>query len=296
MTLQSISVGIDSSKAAQSALAWATGLADTVDASLRVMHAWQSPSVCIYPAAPTAQEAERHARNVVQTALAGTDSARQIEPLLLRGAAGPALVQGARDSDVLVVGREDEDLVAYKPQFGELIGGSAARYCARHGRVAVAAINPGASWVDAPHVVVGIDGSPASLEALRWATDYLPTDATIHAVRAVGLEDAQRNAPLDYELLDPLLAEHRHELEQLVAANVGAGFAEAGRVAQAHVVLGYAQDGLLDPGFRYDMIVVGEHGNAAEDGAPLGSVSDHTLRNSVVPIVIVHATESDAER
>jgi nucleotide-binding universal stress UspA family protein len=288
MALQTIAVGIDGSAPATTALAWGAGLAGSTDASLQVLHVWQTPFICTHPwSAPSTEEATQHARSVVRSTISAAGVTGHVESVVLRGAFGPSLTAASATADLLVVGRTGQGLVEHKPEFGEVMAGSTARYCANHAASPVAAINEGALWVDAPEVVIGIDGSPASLEALRWATQELPANTSLHAVHAVSIPDLGLGAPIDSELLDPVVATHHNELRRLVDANVASSFAASGRSVRTHVVLGYAQDALTEPGFVCDLIVVGEHGETAAAAGVLGSVADHTLRYATVPIIIV---------
>ena len=288
MALRTIAVGIDGSAPATTALAWAAGLAGSTEGSLQVLHVWQTPFICTHPwSAPSAEEATQHARSVIRSTISAAGVTGHVESIVLRGAFGPSLTAASANADLLVVGRTGEGLVEHKPEFGEVMAGSTARYCANHAASPVAAINEEARWVDAPQVVIGIDGSPASLEALRWATQELPADASIHAVHAVSMPDPELGTPIDAELLDPVVATHHIELRRLVNATVAPSFVASGRSVHTHVVLGYAQDALTEPGFKCDLIVVGEHGETAAAAGVLGSVADHTLRYAAVPIIIV---------
>ncbi len=97
------------------------------------------------------------------------------------------------------------------------------------------------------------------------------------------------DADLEAELLDPVVDRHRDELRRLVNDNLPETFVTSGRKVQTHVVLGYAQDALTDPGFPCDLIVVGEHGNNVEAPGVLGSIANHTLRYATVPLIVVPA-------
>ena len=154
--------------------------------------------------------------------------------------------------------------------------------------MAAAAIPDTARWIDSPLVVVGVDGSTASLAALRWASRRLPATATIHAIRAVEQSNNSEVVPIDYESLDPIVDAFHRELDRWVSEAVDARFAESGRTVTTHIIYGYARDALLSPGFHPDMIVVGEHGDTSPEHV-LGSVSNHTLRNTSVPVVVIPA-------
>jgi nucleotide-binding universal stress UspA family protein len=134
-----------------------------------------------------------------------------------------------------------------------------------------------------PTVVVGVDGSAASLAAIRWAAGYAQTTgAAVRAVLAwrvpalVG-RPAQL-ASVDYE------AAGRRTLEDAVMT----GLPERCQVdVEEEVVRGPAPDVLLDAARTADLLVLGgsRHGELA--GAVLGSVSLTCVTNAHCPVVVV---------
>ncbi|MEZ5166090.1 MAG: universal stress protein [Acidimicrobiales bacterium] len=101
------------------------------------------------------------------------------EPVVRQGDAGPVLVAEAADADLLVVGTRGRG-----PVRANMIG-SVARHCADHTTVPLVIV-PGADGASPSgptgSVVVGVDGSTHSTDALRWAVQHCPDDATIRAV------------------------------------------------------------------------------------------------------------------
>lgn len=288
MALHEIAVGIDGSTTATDAFAWAAGLAQRSEAMVRAIHVLEPPFVCTYPwSTPSTEQAMARARVTIRETLEATGGACHVESAIVRGAPGPALVRESTGADLLVVGCTGGALVNYTPEFGEVMGGSTARYAAHHAAIPMVAVRPDAEWVDAPDVVVGIDGSPTSLTALRWALEELPSEATIHAVQAVTIDCEEGSVPSDYELLDHDVDGYRSELRRLVEGVVDQAGAGGERSVSTHVVVGSAEDALTNPDFACDLIVVGEHGETAADDRPLGSVSEHTLRHAPVPLIIV---------
>jgi nucleotide-binding universal stress UspA family protein len=131
-------------------------------------------------------------------------------------------------------------------------------------------------------VVVGVDGSPDSMAAVRWANDYaamtgarlrlvstwvLPT--TYSALRAYdqgNSPDAEARAVLDKACAELTIPEERVDT---VCREGGAGpvlVAEGG------------------PGA---ILVVGSRGHSALGSLVLGSVSDHCVHHATCPVVIV---------
>ncbi len=289
MLQHGICVGIDGSPPSVGALNWAMRLATATGARVRAVHVWQTPFVCLYPwVTPSTDEAVHRAWSVVRSTMRSVGDPAHVETIVARGMAGRELINEAQDCDLIVVGCTGEELGARRAASGEILIGSTARYVVTHAPIPAVAIPDAAHWVDSPQVVVGVDGSTASLAALRWASRRLPASATIHAVRAVEQSDHSEVVPIDYESLDPIVDEFHRELDRWVDEAVDGRFGESGRTVTTHIVYGYAQDALLSPGFHPDMIVVGEHGDTSPEHV-LGSVSDHTLRNTSVPVVVVPA-------
>lgn len=288
MTIRDIAVGIDGSGTADDTLGWAIGLASAANATVHAVHAWAVPYGCTYPGlTPSSDALQRRASTIVQETVARVAPDEHIESVVVEGVAGHALITHAQAADLLAIGRTGANLVIYSPHFGLTAVGGTARYCANHATSVIAAVPPGSSWVDAPNVVVGVDGSPTSLAALRWATRELPQDATIHAVSAVRMPTAEFGVPVDAEMLDPIVELYRQELARQVRENTEPAFISADRAVQLHTIVGHAEDALIDPGFPCDLIVIGEHGQTAAASGVLGSIADHTMRSAPVPLIIV---------
>jgi nucleotide-binding universal stress UspA family protein len=143
----------------------------------------------------------------------------------------------------------------------------------------------------ASKIVVGVDGSAGSLEALRWAARQAQlTGASLHVVTAwafpkhgtpfgivfdlASIADPTTRAS---EALDRAIIETLGNHEQIeVRAEVISG-------DEAPVLLEAAQDA--------DMLVVGNRGRGAIAGMLLGSVSEQCVRHSPCPVVVVRDHE-----
>ncbi|MFC6238057.1 universal stress protein [Longivirga aurantiaca] len=130
------------------------------------------------------------------------------------------------------------------------------------------------------HVIVGVDASPASKAALRWAAD--------HAVaRGLSLEAvAVWEIPATFgwvgeEDLDPTEAARRG-LESVVAEVVGTTPEVEITVARGHAALV-----LVEASERADLLVVGSRGMGGFAGLLLGSVSQHCVQHAHCPVVVV---------
>ncbi|MGJ5749008.1 nucleotide-binding universal stress UspA family protein [Streptomyces puniciscabiei] len=137
-----------------------------------------------------------------------------------------------------------------------------------------------------PRVVVGVDGSPSSYEALRWA------------VRYAGLLGAAVDAVAVWELpglygwsapavdLDVDEEETRQRMRTELTDVLGA---DAVGSVRSHVVHGNAADVLLRAAEGAAALVVGGRGRDGFAAALLGSVSQHVSQHASCPVVIVRA-------
>ncbi|MET9078486.1 universal stress protein [Streptomyces sp. NPDC004232] len=138
-------------------------------------------------------------------------------------------------------------------------------------------------------VVVGVDGSPSSYEALRWAVRYAGLlDATVDAVAAWELPGLHGwSAPaVDMEVDEE---ETRETLREELTDVLGA---DAVRSVRPHVVHGNAADVLLRAAEGAEVLVVGSRGRGGFARALLGSVSQHVSQHANCPVVIVRTASS----
>lgn len=135
-------------------------------------------------------------------------------------------------------------------------------------------------------IVVGVDGSPGSLAALRWAIhEAWLRGASIEAVHAFHVPYGGGSAVMPI-MLDP--DEFREgaaaELAKAVATVDQNGLAEPIK----HLPIeGPASSVLIEVGEGAAMIVVGARGHGGLTGMLLGSVSRQVSEHASVPVVIV---------
>jgi nucleotide-binding universal stress UspA family protein len=137
-------------------------------------------------------------------------------------------------------------------------------------------------------IVVGVDGSAASICALSWAVDQARTRrAEVEAVHAWTVPDMGAD-PLARAVADPdeLEAQARRELCLVVD-----GVDDAGLVAPVCRTL--VQDdpatALLRAGKDADLLVVGSRGLGVDGEADLGAVGHRVIRDARCPVVVVPA-------
>ena len=136
-------------------------------------------------------------------------------------------------------------------------------------------------------IVVGIDGSESSAEALRWALG----EAQLRKTDVLGLHAWTMPAPpgrLGFyaePLQDP--EPYREGAEKLVESVVGE-VAAGGDVRVEHrAVQGSAGDVLVQASEGADLLVVGSRGHGGFTGLLLGSVSQQCVTHAKCPVVVL---------
>lgn len=133
-----------------------------------------------------------------------------------------------------------------------------------------------------PLVVVGIDGSTASKDALRWALRYAA--GTPCALRAVLVHhDASPDAWIPHVGDDPARAA-RHQLARTVERITGPDPATPVELA---VVEGSPGPALVEASAGAVLLVVGSRGRSEWQGLLLGSVSQYCSTHARCPVVVV---------
>lgn len=168
-----IVAGVDGRPAGMAALGWAAAEAYTHGTPLALYHCWQRPPAALTPAGsmlppvtsdyevnPAATIVLDDAVEHVRCCMPGV----AVEGELLEGCAGPTLSDNLDPADLLVVGRQSTHRLAAR------LLASTASHLMAHARCAMVVVPPSMPVWHGPfggHVVVGVDDSAASEEALR---------------------------------------------------------------------------------------------------------------------------------
>ncbi|MGZ4508003.1 MAG: universal stress protein [Blastococcus sp.] len=139
-------------------------------------------------------------------------------------------------------------------------------------------------------IVVGVDGSDSSADALRWAAAQARlTGAALTAVMSWELPTSYAWGPVmddtDWE------ADARKALEQTITETLDA---DAAATVQRSVLRGHPARALLDASAGADLLVVGSRGHGGFAGLLLGSVSQHVITHATCPVLVVHGSSRDA--
>jgi nucleotide-binding universal stress UspA family protein len=139
-----------------------------------------------------------------------------------------------------------------------------------------------------PEVVVGVDGSAESVEALRWGSHYAAaTGATIHAVLSWHYPATTGVVPhgmAPRPLTDEIRAAMQDVLDKTLAEVFGTTTPPRVRGTIAY---GHPAVVLVKESQSADLLVVGNRGHGQFAGMLTGSVSMHCVNNSHCPVVVV---------
>jgi len=133
-------------------------------------------------------------------------------------------------------------------------------------------------------IVVGVDGSDCSKDALRWAARQAEfTGATVDAVLAWEFPVFYGWAPADSEDLDFL-----RFAEQTLAQAVDDVFGpDHPGWLRTRVVEGHAAQVLVEASAEAGLLVVGSRGHGRFAGALLGSVSTYCVHHAHCPVTVI---------
>lgn len=138
-------------------------------------------------------------------------------------------------------------------------------------------------------VVVGVDGSPSSYAALRWALRYAGfVGGVVEAVAVWELPGLYGWSGPAVDM-DVDAEEARDRMRQELTDVLGA---DAAGSVRSHLVHGNTTDVLLRAAEGAEALVVGSRGRGGFARALLGSVSQQVAQHATCPVVIVRAEQN----
>ncbi|MDA8368930.1 MAG: universal stress protein [Nocardiopsaceae bacterium] len=288
---RTVVVGIDGSEPSRIALEWAADAAAARGAGLRILHAVSMPLVAVpfgrpIRIPPTPEVAER-ASALLADAVEQTHKTHPglaVETEVSAKEPGPALLAASRSAELVVVGPRGLSGA------GALLLGSVAVRVSAHAECPVVVVRGAAPQTKPGRIVVGVDGSPHSTAALRFAL----AEAARNGAVLVAVHAYQQPVPVGpgmlaasgYTLDDAALVARTTEYVSSLIDE--ARTAQAADVdAQVEVVEDHAAHALLHAGSKAALLVVGSRGRGGFRGLLLGSVSQAVLHHAEVPVAVV---------
>lgn len=142
---------------------------------------------------------------------------------------------------------------------------------------------------DQERIIVGVDGSPASIDALKWAARQASlTGAAVEAVMAWQYPMMSGGYPIAAGVDWPSNA------QRVLDTTLTEAFGADGDQMSRTVVEGHPAKVLIDAAAGADLLVVGSRGHGGFTGMLLGSVSEHVAAHALCPVLVIrHGSDPD---
>ncbi len=282
-------VGLDGSDCAANALEWAAANVVGRGSAIELVTAWQTPVVGASPMSGPMMvgldddEIHDAAAHGVAEIAAPLRHRLDVPVVASIGQGGPAqvLLDASESAGLLVVGSRG------RGGFTRLLLGSTSTQCATHASVPTVVVPGDAEPKRAQKILLGCDGSPNSMAALRWAIDFVSPGGVVVVMwvwdttpLAVGADT------FFFPDASDLAADRFHHLVDTVGGQALAG----GVTIEREFVRGTPRAALAAHADEADLLVVGARGHGAVGAALLGSVSTWLLHHAHRPIAVVPLT------
>jgi nucleotide-binding universal stress UspA family protein len=291
--MMDILVGVDGSADADAALRWAMGEASLRGSSVTALLAWapdDCPTMVLERAdVPGAHGIEAAAQQVLQEAVR-----RVQDPQRPVGVAARAVHRDAADALLDAAGRAEMLVVGHRGAAGRLhrlLMGSVSGTCLHKatGPVVVVRADPGRQTAAAGEhrmVLVGVDGSPASISALRWAAREAELRGAplrvVHAWAPVPPMYAGYYTGIDGEVMEKAA---RAVLDE----STDQGLTAATDInVDARLMVGGAAQNLITAAAGAQLLVLGARGHGGFAGLLLGSTTHQCLHHAPCPVAVIH--------
>jgi nucleotide-binding universal stress UspA family protein len=290
VNISRICVGVDGSPASDPALRWAAAEAAAHNAELVVVHAydWRVVGARAQVGGVVADLARTSANALVESAVQRahmTAPDLTVRGEVVLGAPGHILVNASAGFDLTVLGNRGHG------GFASLLLGSVSQHVATHASGPVVVVR-GRSDVEGGTIVVGVDGSAASEDAVRFAFDEaVVRGAGVLAVRVYTPQYASWGVDVSVPGEDP---QQRREDEQRELTQHLAPWEEKyPDVSVRSVALeGHPAEVLIGLSSSARLVVVGTRGHGGFAGLRLGSVGLQLLHHAECPVLIVRVPET----
>lgn len=138
-------------------------------------------------------------------------------------------------------------------------------------------------------IVVGVDGSGASVDAIKWAIAQAGlTGASVEAIICWSVPVSFGVAMGAVETVD-WESNSREILDAAISEAVGDG----GTAITKKNIQGHPADALVESSKGADLVVVGSRGHGGFVGAVLGSVSSHVVAHARCPVVVTRERDEE---
>ncbi len=282
-----IFVGVDGSEGAAAALRWGVHEGELRSIPVTAVVAWdllnqksraaEAHASTLSTTRPTRSWPSTSGSKLQSGSEAATDVGRQsVCDLPWR-----ALVTMAAGADLLVVGARGS---------GGFLGlrlGSVSEHCLYHATCPVAVVHAEERTAPplAERIVVGVDGSPTSLEAFSWAVrEAVVRRARLRAVSAWSMPLMAYSGTVAVSD-DAMFEEAAKEvLDEAVAA---ADLSDLPHPVERELAAGGASSAIIDAAAEATLVVVGSCGLSRAKEIVFGSVSHQVVHHAPCPVVVI---------
>lgn len=298
MKVSPIVLGYDGSVGSWSALDWAISAARARHAPLRIVHALATPAVAVTGyGIYEPLDSELVAKIGEQILDTAAERVREVAPelvvdtRLISGSPAKGLLHHLDDAELVVVGRRGHGT------FGELLLGSTAMALATHAPCPVVVIRDGLGQgtesADAERVVVGVDGSELSTEALAFAFEEASLRraglTVLHAWDVPFFDVPGHGGPG----VPGAIREFQGDELRLLSESL-AGWREKYPDVEVRQTLVHQEPvkALVDASAGAALVVVGSRGRGGFRSMLLGSVSHALVHHARCPVAVVRPAVS----
>lgn len=286
----SVVVGFDGSVASHRAVSWALREAESLALPVTLVRAYEPPITAVglgyggmVPASVVddlrdQSEADLHA--AVEAAAAEVQGVA-VSGRLVAGTPSAVLLSQSEGATLVVLGSRGLG------GFRGLMLGSVGQQVSAHARVPVVVVRGDPERPSTGRVIVAVDGSPASREAVGFAFDHAARHGlSLHALHAweVPVFDAPGVT------VPPTLALEEIEDEEVrLTAEAISGWSEKypDVLVSREVIHGPSEKVVVEASGGAELLVVGSRGRGGFAGLLLGSVSQAALHHARCPVAVV---------
>jgi nucleotide-binding universal stress UspA family protein len=281
----SIVVGVDGSPLSTSAVEWAARRAHARDLPLHIVHACRNDPGAGFGEAPDRDELRLSAMAMLASAVAHAHSAApglHVSTACVPGFASKTLVQVSLKAAMVVVGAVGHGIISRASIGPTTLQVAMAAHCP----LVIIGHEGRTSTTTHGRVVVGVDGSSASLNALTEAFDRAALrGAELHIVHATPIKSAGTGRGTNTAWPEP-----HGSVQDLVAERISTHTSAHPDVKVNHdLVRADPVKALYDSSREADLVIVGRRGLGGFPGLRLGSVAVRLMGRTSCPLVIAPA-------
>ncbi len=135
-------------------------------------------------------------------------------------------------------------------------------------------------------IVVGVDGSPCCIDALRWAARQAElTGATVEAVMSW---DYPPSYGMEFGVMD---VDWAANAETALSTALHEAYGPNSESVNRRVIRGRPAEVLVAAAAGAELLVVGSRGHGAMAGMLLGSVSEYVVAHAPCPVLVIRSGE-----